>query len=117
MSVPELEYHTCDAFSLASRWLAQCFTPRVACYIDATSNIPVSEIRFVPGHEEQWILTVSKSIWDVITIWDVSAKPQKCCEWSQRGATFNGFALNADSNSQAMLAVSVLNDGSVQQGI
>jgi hypothetical protein len=113
MSIHELERRTCNAFALASRWLSQCFKPRVACYIDATSNTPLAEIRFVPGHEKQWIFTVSKSVWDVITIWDVSVEPQKCCEWSLRGATFHGFALNSDSNSQAMLAVSVLNKGSV----
>jgi len=73
----------------------------------------VSEIRFVPGHAGQWILTVSKGVWDVVTIWDVSAEPHKCCEWSPRGAIFNGFALNTDPKSEATLAVSVLKDGSV----
>lgn len=73
----------------------------------------MSEIRFVPGHAGQWILTVSKGVWDVVTIWDVSAEPHKCCEWSPRGAIFNGFALNTDPKSEATLAVSVLKDGSV----
>lgn len=111
MSVPELEWNTCHAFSLASRWLSGCSVPRGRLFIDATSNTSVSEIRFVPGHAGQWILTVSKGVWDVITIWDVTAEPQKCCEWSPRGAIFNGFALNADETSEATLAVSVMKEG------
>jgi hypothetical protein len=113
MSIPELEWNTCHAFFLASRWLSGCSIPRRTIFIDATSNTSVSEIRFVPGHAGQWILTVSKGIWDVITIWDVSAEPEKCCEWSPRGAIFHGFALNSDPSSEATLAVSVLKDGSV----
>jgi len=71
----------------------------------------VYEIRFVPGHAGQWILTVSKGVWDMMTIWDVSAEPRKCCEWSPRGAIFNGFALNSVGSSEALLAVSVVKDG------
>jgi hypothetical protein len=112
MSIPELEWNTCHAFFLASRWLSGCSIRRTS-FIDATSNTSVSEIRFVPGHRGEWILTVSKGIWDVITIWDVSAKPQKCCEWSPRGAIFNGFVLNSDGSSEATLAVSVMKDGLV----
>jgi hypothetical protein len=113
MSISELERNTCHAFSLASRWLSGCSIPRRTLFVDATSNTSVSDIRFVPGHAGQWILTVSKGVWGVITIWDISTEPQKCCEWSPRGAIFNGFTLNSDPSSAATLAVSVLKDGSV----
>jgi hypothetical protein len=113
MSISELERNTCHAFSLASRWLSGCSIPRRTSFVDATSSTSVSDIRFVPGHGGQWILTLSKGVWGVITIWDISAEPQKCCEWSPRGAIFNGFTLNSDPSSPATLAVSVLKDGSV----
>ena len=113
MSILELEWNTCHAFRLASRWLSGCSIPRRTCFIDATSSTSVYEIRFVPGHAGQWILTLSKGVWDVMTAWDISAEPRKCCEWSPRGAIFNGFALNSDGSSKAIVAVSVLKDGSV----
>jgi len=111
MSVSELEHYTCHAYALGSRWLSGHPMPCRAAFIDATSNTSVCEIRFVPGHAGHWILIVSKGVWDVITIWDVSGDPRKCCEWSPRGAIFNGFCLNTHPSSVATLAVSVLKNG------
>lgn len=39
--------------------------------------------------------------------------PQKCFEWSSRGSIFNGFSVNADATSEAILAVSLLEGGCV----
>ena len=115
MSLPELEQRTCHAFRLASRWLSSHLNTRTL-YVDSL-HVPVSDVKFLPGRCGEWILTVSKGIWDVLTIWDLRSPDQnearKTCEWSLRGALFNGVALNTDPGSDAALAVSVTNDGSV----
>ncbi|RDB17683.1 hypothetical protein Hypma_001259 [Hypsizygus marmoreus] len=111
LSVSELEQQTCHAFDLSSRWISGFTAPRRTLFIDATASTRVSQVRFVPGHAGDWILTVSKGIWDVLTVWDISGHPKKCCEWSPRGAIFSGISLNTDISSEATVAVSVLKDG------
>ncbi|KAG6852862.1 hypothetical protein C0991_008497 [Blastosporella zonata] len=114
MPVSELEQRTCHAYRLALRWRSGHRSPRRTFFIDSISNVPVSDIRFLPGRSADWILTVSKGIWDVLTIWDLSSPEndaRKACEWSQRGALFSGIALNTDPASEATLAVSMSNDG------
>ncbi|KAG6811607.1 hypothetical protein H0H92_006622 [Tricholoma furcatifolium] len=114
MSVPELEQRTCHAYHLALRWLSGHLTTRRTLIIDSTSNVPVSDVRFLPGRSGDWIMTVSKGVWDVLSIWDLSSSQndsRKVCQWSKRGALFNGIVLNTDSGSDATLAVSVSNDG------
>ncbi|KAG5729342.1 hypothetical protein E4T56_gene9917 [Termitomyces sp. T112] len=114
MSVPELEQRTCRAYCLASRWLSGHLNSPRTLYIDSL-HVPVSDVKFLPGRCGEWILTVSKGIWDVLTIWDLRSsdknETRKTCEWSLRGALFNGIALNTDPGSDATLAVSVSNDG------
>jgi len=80
---------------------------------DATSSTPVSDLRFVPGHDGKWLLTVSRGIWSVITLWDIGDGLRKMLEWSPREALFDGFALNTDPDSEATLAVSIVEEGSV----
>ncbi|GLB44384.1 hypothetical protein LshimejAT787_1700110 [Lyophyllum shimeji] len=85
MSVSELEQRTVHAYHLASRWLSGPTRPRRTLHIDATSHTAVSDVRFVPGYSGERILTVSKGIWDMLTIWDVvSASPnadaRRACE-------------------------------------
>ncbi|KAF8064444.1 hypothetical protein FPV67DRAFT_1782692 [Lyophyllum atratum] len=113
MSVSELEQRTCHAYHLALRWISPLSRPRRSLFVDATSNTSVSDVRFIPGHSAEWILTVSKGVWDVFTIWDVSSEEgRKACEWSPRGAIFNGIALNTDPCSEATLAIALSqNDG------
>jgi len=56
------------------------------------------------------MLTISKSVWSAMAIWDMGEEKEdarKVCEWSPRGAIFNGFALNSDPNSKATIAVSL----------
>ncbi|KAG5638086.1 hypothetical protein H0H81_001853 [Sphagnurus paluster] len=110
MSPSELEQRTWHAFHLAARWRKGISTPRRTLFIQGTSNKSVSDVRFIPGHSGTLILTTSKRIWDVFEIWDISSpsEPRMACEWSPRGATFNGIALNMDETSEATLAVSVL---------
>lgn len=111
MSDFELEYHTCRAFGLASRWISGRPIPRRTLYIDAIANTSVYGVRFVPGHAGDWILTLSKSVWDALTIWDLSARPQKLCEWSPRGGIFSGMSLNTETNTNTIVAISLLKDG------
>ncbi|KAF9459523.1 hypothetical protein BDZ94DRAFT_1284354 [Collybia nuda] len=111
LSLSELEHQTYRAYHLASRWLSGYAMSNRKLFIEGTSNTSVSEVRFMPGHDGQWILTVSKSIWDMVTIWDVSSDPRKCCEWSPRGAIFNGLALNSEPSCKGSIAISVLKDG------
>ncbi|KAF5389847.1 hypothetical protein D9757_003652 [Collybiopsis confluens] len=74
------------------------------------------------GSEQRWmesvlVLSVSKGIWSVITIWEISlsldgkdhnpTRPRKCSEWSPKGGIFTGLCLGNDVPSEADLAVSV----------
>ncbi|KAK0189350.1 hypothetical protein F5146DRAFT_981902 [Armillaria mellea] len=92
----DLEHRTRHAYWLASRWLA-----------DTTfTRSPVSEIKFVPGRQHKWVLTVSTVIWSVLTIWDTSAQ-RKCSEWSPKGAIFTRVKLNTKAECEASVAVSL----------
>ncbi|KAG6831114.1 hypothetical protein H0H87_006139 [Tephrocybe sp. NHM501043] len=114
MPISELQQRTCQAYRLALRWRSGHLSPRRGLHIDSTSNIPVSDVRFLPGRSGDWVLTMSKGIWDVLTIWDLSSPEngaRKACEWSPRGALFSGVTLNTDVVSDATLAVSMSKDG------
>ncbi|KAK0216390.1 hypothetical protein IW262DRAFT_1276639 [Armillaria fumosa] len=100
----DLEHRTRHAYRLASRWLADFpLTPNSET---SFTGSPVSEIQFVPGRQHKWVLTVSKVIWSVLTIWDTS-RQRKCSEWSPKGAIFTGVKLNTESESEASVAVSL----------
>ncbi|PBK61097.1 hypothetical protein ARMSODRAFT_897248 [Armillaria solidipes] len=100
----DLEHRTRHAYRLASRWLANSpLTPKSETTFIGS---PVSEIKFVPGRRHKWVLTVSKGIWSVLTIWDIT-RQQKCSEWSPKGAIFTEVKLNADPESEASVAVSL----------
>ncbi|KAF8213929.1 hypothetical protein K438DRAFT_1802538 [Mycena galopus ATCC 62051] len=112
LSVPDLERHVRHSSLLASRWLSD--TPPccdVYCEFDATNGTPVSALRFVPGHEGAWIIAVSKSIWSIIALWELSASgapPLKRFEWSRRDCLLQNFVLNGDKTTDVTLAVSVI---------
>ncbi|KAJ3503747.1 hypothetical protein NLJ89_g8298 [Agrocybe chaxingu] len=106
--VRDLRRKTLSAYSLAHRWLAGLSSPRRKSYISGTSGTSVSHVRFLPGHGDRFLLTIAKSIWSAVAIWDLSSKEsRKVGEWSPRGAIFNGFALNEDPDGGAELAISV----------
>ncbi|KAF7358391.1 Acid protease [Mycena venus] len=112
LTVPDLERHVRHAYLLASRWLSdKPLHCSMHCEFDATNGTPVSELRFVPGHAE-WIIAVSKSIWSIIAVWELSnSRAQKRFEWSRRDCLLQNFILNGDTMSDAMLAVSVIQEG------
>ncbi len=100
----DLDHRMCHAYRLATRWIANSpLTPKSEA---ALIGSPVSDIKFVPGREHRWPLTVSKGIWSVLTIWDV-ARMRKCSEWLPKGTIFTGVRLNADPESEAGIAVSL----------
>ncbi|SJL10796.1 uncharacterized protein ARMOST_14190 [Armillaria ostoyae] len=100
----DLEHRTRHAYRLASRWLAD--SPLTLKSETTFIGSPVSEIKFVPGRQHKWVLTVSKVIWSVLTIWDIT-RQEKCSEWSPKGAIFTGVKLNADPDSEAAVVVSL----------
>lgn len=108
LSTRDLIHNTNHAYSLAKRWTAGVSKPRQMKYISGTSGTSVSDVHFVPGHDDSLLLTISKVIWSVLDIWFIdSDNPQKVCEWSPRGAIFTGFALNSDKTSEATIAISI----------
>jgi hypothetical protein len=113
MDSAELERRTRHAYRLSRKWLSPTCEPQKMVIFDATSTTSVSDLRFLPGHDGRWLLTVSKGIWSLITVWDIGDGLRKLSEWGPKGALFSGFALNTDSHSTATLAVSVFEEGSV----
>ncbi|KAJ7743457.1 hypothetical protein DFH07DRAFT_35885 [Mycena maculata] len=115
LSVSDLEKYTRHAYRLASRWRS-CASqpPSVFCEFDATNGTPVSELRFVPGHNGNWLLAASKGIWSILSLWELSdtgSPPVKRFEWSRRGVLVHGFVLNDDKACDAALAVSITQTG------
>lgn len=120
MSVMELEIQTRHAHRLSSGWLSGFRigrAPRMQLEFYARSSTGVKDVYFVPGHGGKFLLTISKGIWFVITVWDITGDDPdgacKCSEWSPRGVIIKAIAFNTDKDSQATLALSVLKDGSV----
>ncbi|KAJ3920018.1 hypothetical protein F5877DRAFT_39018 [Lentinula edodes] len=146
----KLEQRTRHAYRLGKRWLdeypnrtsshdstVKTFSPllphRDIRWV-ASPSIAITDIRFVrsvryssskldagPADESILVLSVSKGIWSVITIWDVpiflhgndnnEPRPRKCAEWSLKGGLFTGLCLSRDHGSEADLAVSVVCEG------
>ncbi|KAF8956748.1 hypothetical protein BDZ97DRAFT_1825834 [Flammula alnicola] len=111
LSTPDLIQHTKTGYRLAQRWLSGMSAPRTVRYIAGTSGTSVSDVRFVPGHDGRLLVTISKSVWSAMSIWDMGLSPldesRKVCEWSPRGAIFTGFSMNCDPRSEATVAVSL----------
>ncbi|KAK0445681.1 uncharacterized protein EV420DRAFT_1648396 [Desarmillaria tabescens] len=81
-------------------------TPLMPTSETSFTGSPVSEVKFIPGRQHKWLLTVSKGIWSVLTIWDI-ARGHKSSEWSPRGALFTGVKLNTDTESETSMAVAL----------
>ncbi|KAH6897741.1 hypothetical protein BKA70DRAFT_1315627 [Coprinopsis sp. MPI-PUGE-AT-0042] len=131
MSLEELERYTMQGAKLPTTWRERANTKwptpsgdplggfQSTMSIEGHSGSAVTHTYWLP--RSNMLLTVSKSIWLVITIWSVgrlgdpSPQPTKLCEWSPRGSIFKGLAINADPASPATLAVSVLDQSSEHQ--
>ncbi|KAK0433888.1 hypothetical protein EV421DRAFT_1842504 [Armillaria borealis] len=99
----DLEHRTRHAYRLASRWLAD--SPLIPKSETIFIGSSVYEIKFIPGHQHKWVLTLSEGSSSVLTIWDIT-RQQKCSEWSSNGAMLTGMTINADPESEASVAVS-----------
>lgn len=104
-SLPDLESLTRKAYLLGTKWLSQSPKPRTTHVFDANPSTYIEDVTFLPG--KNWLLAVSKGIWSGITAWNLEAGVSRMAEWSPKGAIFNGFAVNADPDSEATLAVSI----------
>ncbi|PPQ93506.1 hypothetical protein CVT25_005204, partial [Psilocybe cyanescens] len=108
LSTKELTYHTISSYHLARRWRRGIQGRRRMRYISGTSGTSVSDVQYLPGHNDSLMLMISKSVWSVLSIWYIgSEKPHKVCEWSPRGAIFSGIAVNSDSRSEATIALAL----------
>ncbi|KAJ3800040.1 hypothetical protein GGU11DRAFT_774748 [Lentinula aff. detonsa] len=157
MSRPELEQRTRHAYRLARKWLYEYpiqtnlpdstfkgpllpLLPHRDINWVVTPSISITAVRFVrsvrrcpsnldteTADESILVLSVSKGIWSVLTIWDVPIflygndntqhRPRKCAEWSPKGGLFTGLCLNRDHSSEADLAVSVVCEGRHEIGL
>ncbi|KAF8637532.1 hypothetical protein AX17_002758 [Amanita inopinata Kibby_2008] len=113
LSVESLERSTCNAYRLGHKWRSRGLTPRTMHYVYGVFSAAISDVRFVPGHGDKWLVTISKSIWSVLAVWHIAGTgtPQKRGEWSPKGAIFKGFCLNTDANSEATLAIALQHGG------
>ncbi|KXN86957.1 hypothetical protein AN958_09454 [Leucoagaricus sp. SymC.cos] len=121
LSIQSLERHTCHSDQLAKKWLSCRWNPLRTWSTATTANTSVTDARLLPGSQGTLLFTLSKSVWSVVTLWQlepvISRTPgtactfDKRCEWSPRGAIFNGFALNSSLESEVKIAISILNNG------
>ncbi|KAF4612055.1 hypothetical protein D9613_003612 [Agrocybe pediades] len=107
LSVKDLKRHAIRACSLGRRWLSGISEPRRTYYISGTSGTSVSDARFLPGRDGKLLMSISKSVWSALSIWNITVGGEKLCEWSPRGAIFTGFAVNSAERSEATIAVSL----------
>ncbi|PBK86170.1 hypothetical protein ARMGADRAFT_1169303 [Armillaria gallica] len=102
----DIEHRTCQAYRLASRWLADSpLTPKIETIVIGLS---VHEIKFIPGRQHKFVLTVSGvgTRRRFLTIWDTT-RQQKCSEWSSKDDVITRTAINADAESETWVAVSL----------
>lgn len=106
----ELEQSVKRSFLLGRKWQLPSPQPRHVYEFNANPSTCIEEVRFLPGRN--WLLTVSKGIWSTIVVWDLNfadgAGAEKITEWNPKGAIFIGLAVNTDPQSEATLAVSLM---------
>ena len=124
MSASELEITTREALDrdhrLRSGSQYDGYTPKGRVDWQAGPSSAISEILFVPdpaGHEGRCIVTVSKGIWCLISLWDIQSlgrepeatqpKSKTIDSWGPRGTIFCAIAVNSDPRSDASAAVAV----------
>lgn len=124
MSTSELETATREALDRDHRLRYESqrdgYTPKASVDWEANPSSDISEVLFVPdpsGREGRCIVTVSKGIWCLISLWDIQdigrecqatrPIPEKIGSWNPKGAIFTAIALNSDCSSEASAAVGV----------
>ena len=100
---------------LAKRWEVGLSSPQSSYHVSGTSGTSISGVRFLPGHDDKLFVTVSKSIWSSLSIWEMQGDNAKMvAHWSPRGVIITGFAVNDEVGTEGTLAISVLLDGFVK---
>ncbi|OBZ74688.1 hypothetical protein A0H81_05636 [Grifola frondosa] len=125
MDTPELESHVRHALALGKFWLSSDPRPRKKIDFQASSGTGVSDVQFLPGHDNRWLATVSKGIWSMISCWDIGSSSdqsanvpaRKVADWCPKGAIFSGFVVNSDPNSDGNVATSVTTGGGASKSI
>ncbi|KIY53063.1 hypothetical protein FISHEDRAFT_34022 [Fistulina hepatica ATCC 64428] len=113
----ELEYLSCRAYNLSRRWINDDLQPRIVHNVDVSSGTAISLVRFIHRRDcgEEWLVTISRGIWSVLTLWRIIDHGlRKACEWSPKSALFDGFTLNTDASSDAVMAVLLVQDSRQQ---
>lgn len=102
----ELIAATKRGFGLGQRWRFGMSSPQNVYNISGFSG---PDVRFISGHGGRLLAMISKSVWYVLSVWDISdgTSSKKVCEWGLRGGIFTGVALNSDGKSPATIAVSL----------
>ena len=104
--IPDLEDAARSAYRLGEKWLSHSPEPRETRVFEASPSTHIELVQFMPG--KNWLITVSKGIWSVITAWNLDGSISKLAEWSPKGALFQGAAVvNTDPSSGATAAVLV----------
>ncbi|KJA24860.1 hypothetical protein HYPSUDRAFT_65166 [Hypholoma sublateritium FD-334 SS-4] len=93
-------------FGLGRRWRSGMASLQTVYDISGFSG---PDVRFISGHGGRLLAMISKSVWYVLSVWDISdgTRPRKVCEWGLRGGIFTGVMLNSDGQSPATIAVSL----------
>lgn len=111
----QLEQRTRHALHLEANWASAHPEPCRASSFKANSSNVISDVRFVPRHGHEWLLTVSKGIWSVVACWDLldEGGAGTVGEWTCRGALIRDVVVNTDPTSVACWAISVTQNGYV----
>lgn len=109
--MPELEHKTRHAIHLGHfHRSSSCALHKSRSWQVNAANA-ISDIHFLPGHDNRLLLTSSKGIWCQITCWDMyperGLQPKKLCEWEPKSTVFLGIAVNTDPRSSVQLAVGI----------
>ncbi|OJA13017.1 hypothetical protein AZE42_03524 [Rhizopogon vesiculosus] len=110
-SVCDLEERVRRAYRLGTAWQAPSIIFRPSSF-EASRGGPIQDIYFIPGYGRKWLITISQSIWSMITLWDRRTLKQ-VASWSPKKGIFSGIAVNTSEDSEAALAVSLHRSDSV----
>lgn len=109
-SVHDLEERVRRAYRLGTAWQAPSIMFRPSTF--AASGGPIQDIHFIPGYDRKWFITISQSIWSMITLWDRRTLT-RVTSWSSKWGILSGIAVNTSEDSGAALAVSLHRSESV----
>ncbi|THH15569.1 hypothetical protein EW146_g4927 [Bondarzewia mesenterica] len=107
-----IEYHTLRALRFERTWAPVPSAPLHNFTFQVTQSTAISEVQFLPGHDDRYLVIVTEGIWSTISVWNIGENgfgpAYRVAEWSpSRGSVLNGCTINSDPDSDATIAVSV----------